>query len=82
MEPGHGPLTGQHHAGLQSLLTDPVGQHLVDGDAAMDDRTFADRHARQHVAGHRRMNPLSCGRLVEQAVNDVDLRLERFQRRQ
>ena len=82
MEPGHGSFTGQDHAGLRGLLPDPVRQHLVHGDAALDDRTLADRHARQHVAGHCRMNALTRGRPVEEAVNDVDLRFERFERRQ
>ena len=41
-----------------------------------------DRHAGEQVAGLRRMDAHAGGRLVEQAVDDVDLRLERLQRRQ
>ena len=44
MEARHGPLTGQHHAGLRRLLPDLIGQHLVDCDTAVDDRAFPDRH--------------------------------------
>ena len=78
MEPGHGPLTGQDHAGLQCLLPDPVGQHLVDGDARFDNRAFLDACARQQASGLRGMNSVSDGTFVEQAVNDIDLVLEAF----
>ena len=66
--------------GCERVLAEAVGEHLVHGDAAADGRALLDRHAGQQVAGLPGMNAHADGRLVEQAVDDVDLRLERLQR--
>ena len=79
---GHRLLAGQHDAGLRRVLADAIGDHLVDADARLDDGALLNGRAGEQAAGLRGVNALAGGALVEQAVDHVDLVLQRLQRRQ
>ena len=57
-----------------------AGQHLVDADAAAQHGPLLQRHAGEDVAGLPGVDADAGRRLVEQAVDDVHLGLERRQR--
>ena len=78
---GHGLLAGEDEARLRGFLADAIGEYLVEADAAVDDGALGDRDAGEQVAGHRRVDAQTGGGLVEQSVDNVDLRLQRFERR-
>ena len=78
----HRLFAGEHHARLQRLVADAAGDHLIDRNAGVEDRTSGNRRAGQQAAGLRRVNALAGGVLVEEAVDDVDLLLQRLERRQ
>ena len=44
---GHRLLASQHDAGLRRVLADAVGDHLVDGDAGLDDGALLNRARRR-----------------------------------
>ena len=79
---GHRLFDRQHEARLRGVLADVARDHLVHADAAVDDRALLQRHAGQQVAGHPGMDADAGRGLVEQAVDDVDLRLDRLERLQ
>ena len=53
---GHRLLAAQHHARLQRLLADVVGEHLVHADAAVEIGALLERHAGEEVAGLARVD--------------------------
>ena len=75
-------FAGEDHAWLGRLLTDLIGDHLVDGDAGVEDRPLVNFGAGKEAAGHGRVNAMSRGRLIVEAVDDVDLFLQRFKRQE
>ncbi len=79
---GHRLFAGQHDAGLRRVLADMAGDHLIDADAGMDDGALRDVRARQQAAGLAGVNALAGQRLDVEAVDHVDLLLQRLQRLQ
>ena len=75
-------LAAQDHAGLDGLLAEVVGEHLVHADAALELGALLERRAGEDVAGLARVDADAGGVLVEQAVDEVHLGLERGQRLQ
>ena len=75
MEAGDGLLAGKHHAGLQRLLADTIGDHLIDRDAGMQDGSLFEVRAGEKTAGLRGVNAQTHRALVEEPVDDVDLAL-------
>src|SRR5713226_3422832 len=75
-------LASQHHAGLWSVLTNVLGENLVHADSRFDNGALLQRHSGKKVAGLCRVNAHTNRRLVEEAVDDVDLFLQRLQRLQ
>ena len=59
-----------------------AGDHLIDADAGMDDGALGDVRARQQAAGLGGMDALAGQRLDIEAVDHIDLLLERLQRLQ
>ncbi len=59
---------------------DVIGDHLIDADAGLDDGALRDVRAGEQAAGLRGVNALAGQRLDEQAVDHVDLLLQRLQR--
>ena len=78
----HRLLARQHDAGLQRFLSQVIGDHLVDRDAGVDDRTSRDGRSGEQASRLRRVDALARRVLVEEAVDDVDLLLDRLERRQ
>jgi hypothetical protein len=77
---GHRLLAGKDHAGLGGVLADVVGEDLVHAGAAVDDRAFLNGDAGEEAASHGRMDAVTEGGLVVEAVDDVDFRLDWLQR--
>src|SRR5437660_6320690 len=78
----HGLLASQHHAGLWSVPTNVLGENLVHADPGLDTCALLQRHPGKKVTGLCRVNAYTNRRLVEEAVDDVDLFLQRLQRLQ
>ena len=66
-------LAAQDHAGLQRLVAQVAGEHLVHADAALEHGPLLKRGAREDVAGLARMDADARRVLVEQAGDDVEL---------
>ena len=79
VRPANRRLARQHKAG-RSCLSDALREHLIDGHARSHDRARAERRAGEKIAGLRRVDARPDGRLVEQAVDHVDLVLHRLER--
>ena len=79
---GHRLLASQNDAGLRGILADTIGDHLIHGDARFDDGALLNGRAGEQASGLRGVNALAGRPLVEQAVNHVDLMLQRLKRRQ
>src|SRR4051812_20043770 len=82
VEAGNRLLAREHHARLERFLPNAVGDHLIDRDARVDDRALLKRGARQQTAGLGRVNAQAGRGLVEQAINDIDLALQRLEGRE
>ena len=82
MVSGHRLLASQNDAGLRGILADAIGDHLIHGDARFDDGALLNGRAGEQTSGLRGVNALTGGPLVEEAVNHVDLMLQRLERRQ
>ncbi len=80
VRPANRRLARKHKAGARRRLSDALREHLIDGHARSHDRARAERCAGQKIAGLRGMDARPDGRLVEQAVDHVDLVLQRLER--
>ena len=79
---GHRLLAGQNDAGLRGVLADTTGEHLIHGDTCFDDGSLLNVRAGEQTSGLRGVNAMTDSPLVEEAVNHVDLMLQRLKRRE
>ena len=77
---GDGLFTTEDHARLDRVLADVVGQHLVHAYAALEHGAFHERHSGKEIAGLPGMDADADRRPVEEAVDEVHLRLQAFHR--
>ena len=70
---GHGLLAGQHDAGLRRVVAHVVGDHLIHADAGVDDGALLKCARRRAGCRSARDECPGRWRLVEEAVDDVDL---------
>ena len=61
---------------------DAAGDHLIDADAGVDDGAFRNMRARQQASGLPGVNALTRQRLYVEAIDHIDLLLQRLQRLQ
>src|SRR5437762_3153173 len=73
-------LATEHEARLYRRLADLVGQYLVHADAAAQLGSFLKLRTGENIACLPRMDADAHGRSVEQAANNVELRLQRRER--
>src|SRR5688572_27917 len=80
--PGDRLLAAEDKTGLDSFLTNVIGEDLIHADAAAQHCALHERHARKDVPGLSGMNSYANRGFVEETVDDIELLPEWAKRRQ
>ena len=75
-------LATEYQTWLSRLLSKMIGQDLINTDAALKFRSLLQRSTGKNIAGLTWVNSNTRCVFIEQAVDDIHLRLKRFHRRQ